>query len=75
MLIHVGNKDVNVKRKTPTDTADSIIGRKCKDAGINQVTVSSIVHRNRSRFQMKINEVNSVLKDLYVNLAKWFYIY
>ena len=54
-----------MKRKLPTDIADSIIsvGRKCKDTGINEVIVFSIVHRMSSRFDMKINEVNSVFKD------------
>ena len=57
-----------MKRKIPVDIGDSIIfvGRKSKDAGINEVIVSSIVHRKRSKFQMEINEVNSVLKDLCV---------
>ena len=67
-LIHVGTNDVTMKRKTPTNIADSIIsvGRKCKDAGINEVIISSIVWRYSSRFQMKINEVNTVWKDLCV---------
>ena len=38
------------------------IGRKCKDAGINEVIIS----RKSSTFQMKINEVNNVLRDLCV---------
>ena len=42
------------------------VGRKCKDADINEVIISSIVCRKSSRFQMKINEVDSVFKDLYV---------
>ena len=42
------------------------VGRKCKDAGINEVIISSIVRRKISRFQMKINEINSGLQDLYV---------
>ena len=68
ILIHVGINGVTVQRKTPTYTVDSIrfVGRKCKYAGINEVIVSSVVRRKTSRFQMKINEVNNVLKDLYV---------
>ena len=42
------------------------VGRKCKDAGINEAIISSIVCRKSSRFQMKINEVDSVFKYLYV---------
>ena len=55
-------------RKTPTNIADSLISvnRKYKDAGINGVIVSSIVDRKSSRFQMKINEGTSMLKDLCV---------
>ena len=66
--MHVGTNDVTVKRKNPTDIIDSImsVGRKCKDADINEVIISSIVCRKSSRFQMKINEVDSVFKDLYV---------
>ena len=66
ILIHVGINVVIVKTKTPIDIADSIIsvGRKCKDADINEVIISSITRTKRSRFQMKINKVNSVLKDL-----------
>ena len=68
ILIHLGTNDVTMERKTPIYIADFIIsvGRKCKDAGINEVIISSIVRRRSSRFQMKINEVNSVLKDLCV---------
>ena len=64
----MGTNDVTVKRKNPTDIIDSImsVGRKCKDADINEVIISSIVCRKSSRFQMKINEVDSVFKDLYV---------
>ena len=66
ILIHIGSNDDTAKRKTPTNIANSIIsvGRKCKDVGTNDVIISSIVHRKSFRFQMKINEVNSVLKDL-----------
>ena len=62
---------VTVNRKTPANIADSIIsvGRKCKDGGKNEVISSSIVHRKSSRFQMKINKVNSLLKDLCVILT------
>ena len=64
----MGTNDVTVKRKNPTDIIDSImsVGRKCKDADINEVIISSIVCRKSSRFQMKINTVDSVFKDLYV---------
>ena len=57
-----------MKRKFPTNTADSIItvGRKCEDASVNGVIAFSTLHRKISKFQMKINEVNSVLKNLYV---------
>ena len=67
ILINVENNDVTVKRKFPTNTADSIItvGRKCEDASVNGVIAFSTLHRKISRFQMKINEVNSVLKNLY----------
>lgn len=66
ILIHVGINVVIVKRKTPIDIADSIlsVGRQCKDGGINEVIISSITRTKRSRFQMKINKVNSVLKNL-----------
>ena len=44
ILIHIGTSDVTLKRKTPTEIARTIIsvGRKCKDAGINGVIISSI---------------------------------
>ena len=52
----IGTNDVTVKRKTPTDIADSVISfsRKCKDAGINEVIISSIVCRKISIFQLKL---------------------
>ena len=52
ILIHVGINVVIVKRKTPIDIADSIlsVGRKCKDTGINEVIISSISRKKRSRF-------------------------
>ena len=52
ILIHVGTSDATLKRKTPTNT--------------NEVIISSIVRRKSFKFQIKIIEVNSVLKDLFV---------
>ena len=56
-----------MKRKT-TNIIDSAryVCRKCKGVGINAFIVSSIVTGKSSIFQTKINEENSVSKDLCV---------
>ena len=66
IIIHVGTNDVSAKRKRPSDIADSIIsvGKKCRDTGVRNVMISSLVQRKSHRLQAKIYEVNDVLRDL-----------
>ena len=66
IIIHVGTNDMPAKRKGPSDIADSIVsvGKKCRDTGVRNVMISSLVCRKSPRLQAKINKVNDVLRDL-----------
>ena len=68
---NAGCGQTDVKRpagglKRPSDIADSIVsvGKKCRDTGVRNVMISSLVFRKSPRLQAKINEVNDVLRDL-----------
>ena len=66
IIIPVGTHDVSAKRKKPSDIADSFIsvGKMCRDTGVRNVMIFSLVHRKSPRHQAKINKVNDVLRDL-----------
>ena len=68
IIIHVGTNDVSAKRKRPSDIADSImiVGKKCHYTGVRNIIVSSLVCRKSPSVQTKVNEVNDVLRDLYI---------
>ena len=66
ILIAVGTNDIPDKYNTALNIANTIIevGKKCKKEGVRDVIISSIVRRNSYKLQMKVMEVNHILKDL-----------
>ena len=54
-IIHVGTNDVSAKRKRPSDISDSIISvvKNCRDTGVRNVMISSLVHRKVLGFGQK----------------------
>ena len=65
-VIHAGTNDISFRStKSPKDIAASIlqIGTKCRDAGVNNILISSITKRKNFGLQKIINEVNDFLAD------------
>ena len=64
--MYTGTNDISFRStKSPKDIAASIlqIGTKCRDAGVNNVLISSITKRKNFGLQKIINEVNDFLAD------------
>lgn len=70
VVIHCGTNDINPRFKQPHLDAEKIandmieIGKTCRNNGVNEVFISSIVCRSVEAEMLKVDEVNKMVKDL-----------
>ena len=62
-VIHVGTNDIGFKGTS--DIVKSIIkvGKRCRQSGISDIFISSVVNRKHEHIQNKVNELNSILES------------
>ena len=70
-VIHVGTNDIGlgIESSSASEIVDSIIkvGKRCRQSGVNDVLISSVVYRKHEHIQKKVNELNSILERKCVN--------
>ena len=70
VVIHCGTNDINPRFKQPHLDAEKIandmieIGKTCRNNGVNEVFISSIVCRSVEAEMLKVDEVNKMVRDL-----------
>ena len=63
-VFNIGTNDIPKKLQSSINIARNIIevGIKCRNAGVREILISSIIRRNHYKLQLKLEEVNSILK-------------